>query len=238
MVLGLALVMALVFGVATTALSATGGNFILGQANVAKTASKLTANVAAPALTLVNNSTAAAATALNITVPAGKAPLKVNATAGKATNLDADKLDGKGAEDFYAAGSKVADADTVDGLSSEQLRGVRAYARVINTTSSAPTLDLTRTSGFTAVSRASDGTYCLTPASGIDPANRPAVASVEWQSTSHPEGNAAAMPRSHDAPFPGCPNGAFEVVTERQSVVNSVLEAVPANDIGFTIIVP
>ena len=94
------------------------GNFILGKGNAATTSSKLTANVAAPALTLVNNSTAAAATALNITVPAGKAPLKVNAAAGTATNLSADKLDGKGAEDFYAAGSKVAAADAVDGKDS------------------------------------------------------------------------------------------------------------------------
>ena len=32
---GLAVILALLFGVATTALGATGGNFILGQANVA-----------------------------------------------------------------------------------------------------------------------------------------------------------------------------------------------------------
>ena len=100
MVFGLALVMALVFGVATTALSATGGNFILVKGNSAGAASKLTANVAGPAFNLINNSTAAAATALNLTVPAGKAPLTVNATAGTATNLSADKLDGKSAEDL------------------------------------------------------------------------------------------------------------------------------------------
>ena len=35
MVFGLALVLALILGVATTALSATGGNFLLGQRNVA-----------------------------------------------------------------------------------------------------------------------------------------------------------------------------------------------------------
>ncbi len=95
MVFGLALVMALVVGAASTAWSATGGNFILGKANGATTASKLTASIAEPALTLVNNSTAAAATALNISVASGKPPLKVNAAAGTATNLSADKLDGK-----------------------------------------------------------------------------------------------------------------------------------------------
>ena len=33
---GMAMILALVFGVATTALGATGGNFILGKANVAE----------------------------------------------------------------------------------------------------------------------------------------------------------------------------------------------------------
>ena len=54
MVFGLALVLALIFGVASAALSATGGNFILGKANEATTVSKLTASIAGPALTLVN----------------------------------------------------------------------------------------------------------------------------------------------------------------------------------------
>src|SRR4028119_780369 len=100
MVFGLALVMALVFGMASTAMSATGNAFIIGKGNTASTVSKLTANVAGPALLLVNNSTAAAATALNLTVPAGKAPLTVNAAAGTATNLSADKVDGKSAENL------------------------------------------------------------------------------------------------------------------------------------------
>ncbi len=100
MVFGLALVMALVVGVATTAIGATGGNFILGKANGATSVSKLTASVAGPALTLVNNSTAAAATALNISVASGKPPLKVNGAAGTATNLSADKLDGRNSSEF------------------------------------------------------------------------------------------------------------------------------------------
>ena len=94
MVFGLALVMALVIGLASTAWSATGGNFVLGKANVATTVSKLTASIAGPALTLVNRSTDAAATALNVSVAEGKAPIKVNAAAGTATGLSADELDG------------------------------------------------------------------------------------------------------------------------------------------------
>ena len=114
MVFGLALVMALVVGAASTAMGATGGNFILGNANVATTVSKLTASISGPALSLVNNSTGTAATALNLTVASGKPPMKVSAGAGTVTNLDADKVDGKEASDFYAAGSKVADSAHAD----------------------------------------------------------------------------------------------------------------------------
>ncbi len=128
-VVGLAIMLALVFGVATTAIGATGGNFILGKANGATTVSKLTASVAGPALTLVNNSTEAAATALNISVASGKPPLKVNAAAGTATNLSADKLDGLNSSHFAQAttdGSAVhavsadtaAHADSADSASS------------------------------------------------------------------------------------------------------------------------
>lgn len=97
---GLAVILALVFGAASTALSATGGNFILGKANSAGAVSKLTTNIANPALQLVNNSTGAAATALNLSVASGKPPLTVNAAAGKATNLNADKLDARNSEDL------------------------------------------------------------------------------------------------------------------------------------------
>ena len=96
MVFGLALVMALVFGVATTALGANGNPFLLGKANLATTVTKLTGNVSGgPALQVQNTNTAAGSRALQLGVADGKAPLTVNATAGKAQNLDADKLDGK-----------------------------------------------------------------------------------------------------------------------------------------------
>ena len=93
-VVGLAIMLALVVGVASAGFGATGGNFILGKANSAGAVSKLTASVAGPALQLVNQSGASGATALGLNVASGKPPLKVNATAGKATNLNADKLDG------------------------------------------------------------------------------------------------------------------------------------------------
>jgi hypothetical protein len=101
--LGLAVLLAVLFGVATTALGATGGNFILGKGNSAGATTKLT-SAAGTTLQLINNGTAAAATALNLTVPSGKAPLRVNATAGKATNLNADKVDGFEGASFVQGG--------------------------------------------------------------------------------------------------------------------------------------
>jgi hypothetical protein len=136
MVFGLALVLALILGVASAALSATGGNFILGKANEATTTSRLTASIAGPALTLVNQSTDAAATALNLNVASGKAPLRVNAAAGTATNLSADKLDGKDASDFYAQGSKVVDSANADRADTATSAGSAANADTLDGTDS------------------------------------------------------------------------------------------------------
>ncbi len=78
---GLAVILALVFGAATMALGATGGNFLLGKRNVADAVSTLVKQGAGPALSLV--------------VETNQPPLKVNASAGKAANLNADKVDGR-----------------------------------------------------------------------------------------------------------------------------------------------
>lgn len=103
---GLAVVLALVFGVASTAFGANGNPFLLGKRNVASAVSTLVKQGPGPALSLV--------------VRSGQPPLKVNASAGKATNLNADKLEGKSSEGFYAAGSKVADSDKLDGKDSSE----------------------------------------------------------------------------------------------------------------------
>ena len=95
------------FGVATTALGATGGNFILGKANVASTVSKLTAGISGSALQVVNNG---AGTALDLrvgsstTAPADKtvAHMKVDSQA-RVANLNADEVDGQDASSFAAS---------------------------------------------------------------------------------------------------------------------------------------
>jgi hypothetical protein len=99
---GLAVILALTVGLASTALAGTGvgAPFNLGQTNTVDAISKLVGSVAGPSLQIDNNSTNAAATALDLQVEAGKAPMKVSANAGKATNLDADKVDGKDSSAF------------------------------------------------------------------------------------------------------------------------------------------
>lgn len=115
-VFGLALVLALVLGVGTMALAvAPGGTltFRLGQTNSIDAMSTLVGNVAGTMLRVDNHSTAAGATALDLRVEAGQAPMKVN-SATMVGQLNADKVDGKDATDFYAAGSKVSDSSHAD----------------------------------------------------------------------------------------------------------------------------
>jgi hypothetical protein len=95
-VVGVAIMLGLIFGVATSAFGANGGNFILGSLNNTATAiTKLTGTVGGgPALQVSNPSTATGSTALDLQVATGKAPMKVNRTT-KVTNLNADLIDGK-----------------------------------------------------------------------------------------------------------------------------------------------
>jgi hypothetical protein len=98
MVFGLALVMALVVGAASTAWSATGGNFILGEGNVATAITKLAgaAGVDGPMLQIRNNNADPNDTALDLKVQTGEAPMRVNSDT-KVANLNADMVDGQDA---------------------------------------------------------------------------------------------------------------------------------------------
>jgi hypothetical protein len=86
--------LALFVALGGTTYAATGGNFILGQANTATSQTGLTSNNAGKALNVTQQSTGTGATALGLNVPAGKPPFTVN-SGTKVTNLNADKLDGK-----------------------------------------------------------------------------------------------------------------------------------------------
>lgn len=96
---GLAVVLAVVLGIASSALAADGKPFVLGRGNVATKVSTLFNKGVGPAL--------------GLKVGADQAPLRVNPEAGTATNLSADELDGKDSTDFAAAGAFRA-AEVVD----------------------------------------------------------------------------------------------------------------------------
>ena len=88
-------VAALVLG-SGTAVAATGGKFILGQANSASRTTGLT-----------NKS----GTALALTSKAGTAPLKVSGTT-KVANLNADQVDGKSSTAFASVNGRTGTIDT------------------------------------------------------------------------------------------------------------------------------
>ncbi len=90
---GLSVILALVFGVATSAFGANGNPFLLGKSNVATLLTKLTGNVNGSAMQVVNSNAGADDTALSLSVQAGEAPMRVN-SATRVANLNADKLDG------------------------------------------------------------------------------------------------------------------------------------------------
>jgi hypothetical protein len=100
---GLAVILALVFGVASMALGADGQPFLLGRAtNVATALTKLTGNVNGSAMQVVNSNSGADDTALSLSVQAGEAPMRVN-TATKVVNLNADRVDDREASSFANA---------------------------------------------------------------------------------------------------------------------------------------
>jgi hypothetical protein len=100
-VVGLAVMLALVVGVASTALAGTGvgAALNLGQLNTVNAITKLVGSVTGPSLQVDNNSTDVSATALDLQVESGKPPMKVN-SGTKVENLNADKLDGTDSTGF------------------------------------------------------------------------------------------------------------------------------------------
>ena len=104
--MGVAVMLAFTVGLASTALAGTGigARFDLGKTNTVSAVSKLVGNVAGASLLIVNNATNASATALELRVEPGKAPMKVNPEAGTATDLSADELDGKSADEIGVNG--------------------------------------------------------------------------------------------------------------------------------------
>jgi len=121
MVVGLAVMLALVAGVASLAVAKTPSGGATASAIL-----KGVSNTATTVTTLINNGTGAA---LSLRVRPGEPPLTVNADAGTATNLSADKLDGKDSTAFVSAiDGKAPDSDKLDGKDSTEFLGATAKA--------------------------------------------------------------------------------------------------------------
>ena len=98
---GLAIILAVVLGVATTALAAVPGDaFRLGRINTIDRLSSLVGTTANAMLRVDNNGTGPP---LSLQSGAGRPPVVVNAAAGTATNFDADQLDGRDSSAFLPA---------------------------------------------------------------------------------------------------------------------------------------
>jgi hypothetical protein len=94
MVFGLALVLALLFGLPSMALAANGQPFILGQNNTATLLTRLTSNVDGAAMQIVNNNSGDDDSALYLSVQEGETPMRVTSDA-RVPNLNADYVDGR-----------------------------------------------------------------------------------------------------------------------------------------------
>jgi hypothetical protein len=103
-----------------TALAANPGDPLrLGEENTIVGPTTSLVGNSDPTLEIVNRSSTAGSPALRLVVNPKVPPLVVNDAAGKATNLDADKLDGRDSTTFAdAIDGKAKDADKLDGRDS------------------------------------------------------------------------------------------------------------------------
>jgi hypothetical protein len=117
---GLAVILALVFGLASTALGANGDPWRLGQSNVATAITILAGatGVDGSMVRITNNNADANDTALDLRVQDGEAPMTVNRTT-KVTNLNADQLDGEDSTQFADATHSHSGADITSGTVAE-----------------------------------------------------------------------------------------------------------------------
>ena len=184
---------------ATSAMAGTGigAVFNLGKTNTVNAQSTLNGAASGKNLQITNTGSGGG---LGIKVGAGRHPIVVNAGAGLATNLNADKLDGLRASAFLRSSAE-------------------AYALV---KPSVPSFVSGYTKNFTAVSSPYPGIYCLTPAAGINPANRVAMVTAEWGNSA----NSGPYIAYIYAAANDCGAGKFEVETSSTTVAFEIF--VPA----------
>ena len=116
--MGLAVMLAVVFGVGTAALAAVPGDpFELGRINTIGKITGLAGTTDNALLRLDNDSKGANATALDLRVNPAKPPMRVDSFA-KVEKLNADLLDGQSADQFVSLGGKAFDSGNLDGKDS------------------------------------------------------------------------------------------------------------------------
>ena len=99
--ISMVIVLVLAAGTTTALAAAPGDPFLLGESNtIGGSTTRLQGGKAGAMLEIFNRSPDPNASALHLSVSPGQPPLEVSATAGKATNLDADKLDGRDSKSF------------------------------------------------------------------------------------------------------------------------------------------
>jgi hypothetical protein len=123
-VVGLAILLALAIGAANSALAHTNVDhklFHLNHNNPGKALTQLVGTLASPLLKIDNNGTGPA---LQLEARANQPPLVVNADSGTATNLSADKLDGKDSTEIGVNGWQTVVSNSA--LNSDSPKGATA----------------------------------------------------------------------------------------------------------------
>jgi hypothetical protein len=130
---GLTIMLAVVMGVATTALAGTGvgATFNLGKLNSVNALSTLSGSVNNALLRISNSNTGTSATALSLNTVSTSPPMKVTSST-KVANLNSDNLDGKDSSAFLAVNGKATDSDKLDGKDSTAFLGSNQKAADAN----------------------------------------------------------------------------------------------------------
>jgi len=122
-----------------------------------------------------------------------------------------------------AAGAMGAKGDT----------GAAGTARAYATVSPAGVLDAAHSKNIAAVSKASTGIYCITPAAGIDPATTSPVATLD----ANPGFLANGEIYVETTPV-SCTATQVEVLTRQQSITAGPTLTSANTDSGFTVVIP
>lgn len=129
---GLTVILALVFGIASAAFGANGGNFLLGRTNVATLITRLAGpeGVNGAMFEVQNNNAGADDTALSLKVQANEPPMKVNSQT-RVANLNAALAGQADSAASAAFASNAADSDKLDGKDSSELPGTVVQTKAI-----------------------------------------------------------------------------------------------------------